>query len=108
MEFAGPLAIMSRLAEIVALATATMGNQRAALPPPDGVQTANAEGDSGHPAVSVTSSGIEVSQSLMVPNIAIGYASLVNIDFGAKFTLPFDDTAPGLELGFGSVSGRSG
>ena len=98
IKFGGPLNILARLAEIASLASA------AGSPPAltEGPQRAAAEGTGG-PSVSVTGAGIEVTNSLMIPNIAVGYASLVNIDFGTKFTLPFTDAGPGLELSFGSI-----
>jgi hypothetical protein len=96
VEFAGVLAFISRLADLIG-GNGFSGGRNA--------KSAALFGDG--PSIDVTPDGVRSSFSLAIPSVAIGMFSLENITFGAALDLPFDGS-PRFTFNFGTYDNRFG
>jgi hypothetical protein len=66
------------------------------------------DGDPGGSGVSVSSEGIVVSESVLIPTIGLGVCALTNVNIGAIVTIPFSDNPASVAFNVSTVENPFG
>ena len=102
IEFGDALKFLDTVRQYIPVGSGSEGTMRA------GLRRATADEDAGGPGVSVTADGIVVSESVMIPNIAIGVCAITNVNIGAKVTIPFSDSPAALAFNLSTIENPFG